>query len=278
MDDKKIDGKKIKPNKINKPGPTLFRICAIIFYATLDILIPTALLYAEYDQNLNNFVNQEFLSGYNITTSGIDISFICLFRALLTAVFGFFLGLWMPIVFTVHTVAIILLIIKSIVVSTSWWNGYRTAIFICSLIFGFYQLRMSWKMRKVVETLDKKISTTTFDDVESGNMTTSESEKNKDDEKEDSSSIERLLMLAKPEKYLLLVGTIALVFANIATLIIPALFGQLINLLAQSKSIEQGEKELSNIVISLIIWVIIMAFFTFLMALYTSRGKISCKI
>ena len=87
---KKIHGKKIKPKKIDKPGPTLFRICAIIIYATLDILIPTALLYAEYDQNLNNFVNQEFLSGYNITSSGIDISFICLFRALLTAVFGFF--------------------------------------------------------------------------------------------------------------------------------------------------------------------------------------------
>ena len=272
---KKIHGKKIKPKKIDKPGPTLFRICAIIIYATLDILIPTALLYAEYDQNLNNFVNQEFLSGYNITSSGIDISFICFFRALLTAVFGFFLGLWMPIAFTVHIVAIILLIIKSIVVSTSWWNGYRTAIFICSLIFGFYQLRMSWKMRKVVETLDKKVSTTTFDDVESGNMTTtSDSEKNKDDEKEDSSSIERLLMLAKPEKYLLLVGTIALVFANIATLIIPALFGQLINLLAQSKSIEQGEIELSNIVISLIIWVIIMAFFTFLRGwLYTLAGE-----
>ena len=51
---KKIHGKKIKPKKIDKPGPTLFRICAIIIYATLDILIPTALLYAEYDQNLNN--------------------------------------------------------------------------------------------------------------------------------------------------------------------------------------------------------------------------------
>eukprot|EP00943_MAST-04B_sp_MAST-4B-sp1_P007064 g7064.t1 len=133
---------------------------------------------------------------------------------------------------------------------------------------------MAWKMRKTVEIYnDENKSMDNVADVESGkkqNETMSPPmTKNKG-----SSSLERLLLLAKPEKYILLVGTVALVFANIATLVIPALFGQLINLLAQSKSVEDGEKELSSIVITLIIWVIIMAFFTFLRGwLYTLAGE-----
>ena len=68
-------------------------------------------------------------------------------------------------------------------------------------------------------------------DLESGNLKKAT----------ESNSLERLLMLAKPEKYLLLIGTIALVFANIATLVIPALFGQLINLIGQDKSVADAE-------------------------------------
>ena len=251
--------------KAPPPGPTLFRICTIVIYATLDVLIPTALLYAEYEQQPSAFFDAEFFNGYAITTSAIDISFICLFRALFSAVFGFFLGLWMPIVFTAQSVSIVLLLLKSILVAPSWWSGYRTAILICSLFFGLYQLRLCWKMRRQVKAVHDSAGTSTKKyDLESGKI----------EKANDSNSLERLLMLAKPEKYLLLIGTIALVFANIATLIIPALFGQLINLIGQDKSVEEGEKELMSIVISLALWVVVMSVFTFLRGwLYTLAGE-----
>lgn len=252
-------------SKAPPPGPTLFRICTIIIYATLDVLIPTALLYAEYGQQPSAFFEAEFFNGYAVSTSGIDISFICLFRALFSSVFGFFLGLWMPIVFSVQSISIVLLLLKSILVVPSWWSGYRTAIFICSLFFGLYQLRLCWKMRRQAKTVhDSAEASRNKYDLESGNLKKAT----------ESNSLERLLMLAKPEKYLLLIGTIALVFANIATLVIPALFGQLINLIGQDKSVEEGEKDLMNIVVALALWVVVMSVFTFLRGwLYTLAGE-----
>ena len=134
-------------SKAPPPGPTLFRICTIIIFCTLDVLIPTALLYAEYDQQPAAFFDAEFFNGYAVAISGIDISFICLFRALFSSVFGFFLGLWMPVVFSVQSVSIVLLLLKSVLVVPSWWSGYRTAIFICSLFFGLYLTR-SWAISR----------------------------------------------------------------------------------------------------------------------------------
>ena len=204
----------------------------------------------------------EFFNGYAVAISGIDISFICLFRALFSSVFGFFLGLGCPL-FLSPICFIVLLLLKSVLVVPSWWSGYRTAIFICSYFLVYTNCAYAGKCRQAKTVHDSAETSGNKYDLESGKV-----------KKPETQLSERLLMLAKPEKYLLLIGTIALVFANIATLVIPALFGQLINLIGQDKSVEEGEKDLMNIVVALALWVVVMSVFTFLRGwLYTLAGE-----
>lgn len=99
-------------------------------------------------------------------------------------------------------------------------------------------------------------------------------------------SLGRLFALAKPEKWLLITGTVALFFSSAAFMVIPGIFGQLINTIvspiqsngtianASSEAREQGFDELNHVVVYLVILFAVSSVFSFLRgSLFTLAGE-----
>ena len=247
------------------PGPTLARVAGLVFWTTLDCLVPCSLLLARHSSSFEAFVYGE-LTAFDVRTSTVELCFLALFRSAVSVGLGFAGGMWSPHTLVAQAVAVILGVVKLALVSPEWWSsGYNVAITVCFMAFGALEAHLCWSMRRLKADV---LPTRYGAERGSGSQ-----EQQPPQTVSDGSSIARLLQLAKPEKTLLLFGTIALVIANIAAMIIPALFGQLINLIS-TKNQEEGTAALSAIVGWLVLFICIMSLFTGIRGwLYTLAGE-----
>ena len=199
------------------PGPTLARFAGVVFWVTLDCLVPASLIVSHHGNNIAASINAELLL-FDISSSGIDLCVLAVLRSVAGTAVGFAVGKWFPLAFAVHFLGLIVGVVKMAIVPASWWDsGHHVALAICYACFGVPQMYLCWLMRKLkIDTSQKNLHD--LSKLEGGTRTKRHP---------GSSSVERLLQLARPEKTILFFGTVALVIANIAVMVIPALFGQL---------------------------------------------------
>ena len=249
------------------PGPTLPRLAGTIFWVTLDCLVPASLLVSQHGNSLGAFLDAELVS-FDSRTGGLDLCLLAIVRSVVSTAIGFAFGKWCPLALGIQALAMFLGVVKMAAVPAEWWaSGYHIALSACYVCFGLFQMHLSWRMRKVkLDILPNDLND--LSKVEEGGAAATRS-----NVRSDSSSIERLLQLAKPEKTILFFGTVALVIANIAVMVIPALFGQLINLIS-IKDKDEGTAALGGTVGWLVLFICIMSLFTAIRGwLYTLAGE-----
>ena len=115
-------------------------------------------------------------------------------------------------------------------------------------------------------------------DVEAGGETTTSPKEAAPPIK--TASLARLLSLAGPEKHILSLGTVALVFSSGSTMVVPALFGSLIRTIsgkggnATAAATAKHQEELNHVTLMLVLFFGLTSFFTFLRgSLFTLAGE-----
>ena len=277
----------------------------------IEIVTLFLILFLGYHRNLTQLV-QEQIKHFTFTTSLFDALCVSVVRVIVVwlqacddelrhcgkwnGIFGF-------------------MVLIYVVVKTAMWDNWNLALnqtfLIVLLVSSILQCIQTWRIHRRVRQNQKQKaaaaavqagarsearSELTQPLVESKHGHSSEMENNndKEDKKGSSSnntssssssslstpaSLGRLLALAGPEKWLLILGTIALFFSSGATMVVPALFGALIqtistNATSTPEDIARSQQELNHVTMMLIIFFALTSIFTFLRgSLFTLAGE-----
>ena len=64
------------------PGPTLSRLAGVVFWVTLDCLVPTSLLVSEHGNSVEEFISMELVS-FDTRTGGFDLCLLAILRSVI---------------------------------------------------------------------------------------------------------------------------------------------------------------------------------------------------
>ena len=271
----------------SKHGLTLDKSSTIGLRAFASILVFCEivslflLLFIGYKRDFHQIINQQ-ITHFTFSTSVFDAICISFVRVIITWLqacdddisnwgkFNFYFG---PLV-------LIFTIIKSCLWH-NWQDVTERTFLIVLLVSSVIQVIQTWRIHRRIW---QKRSNASLLPSELTQPLTSETKSNDngDDEPKELStnaSLGRLLSLAGPEKWLLILGTIALFFSSGATMVVPALFGALIrtistNTTSSPEDIARSQTELNHVTIMLVVFFALTSIFTFLRgSLFTLAGE-----
>lgn len=109
---KKVKKKRLPP----PPGPTIPRLAGIVFWTTLNCLVPISLLVYGQGNDLNAFLEIEILS-YNFVQSAFDLCVLSILRSFSSIGVGFAIGKWYPHAIGIQIMTMALGLIKIFLVA-----------------------------------------------------------------------------------------------------------------------------------------------------------------
>ena len=273
----------------------------------IEIVTLFLVLFFGYHRNVTQLI-QEQIKHFTFTTSLFDALCVSVVRVIVVWLQACddelrHCGKWNGII------GVLVLIYAC--VKTAMWDNWNLAMnqtfLIVLLVSSILQCIQTWRIHRrvkqnqkqktaVVQAGSRSELTQPLVESKHGHFSEMENNNDKEDKKGSSSSsntsssslstpasLGRLLALAGPEKWLLILGTIALFFSSGATMIVPALFGALIRTIStnatSAKDIAKSQQELNHVTIMLIIFFALTSIFTFLRgSLFTLAGEFNFSL